>query len=109
MSIKTKKIDIFTKYIYTIDIESEPVYKTKKSKLYSYELADLIFEQPYSRINNLVERDIAKRQTASVYLKQLCEIDVLLETEEGREKLFIHTKLLKLLTNENNLLYAYPN
>lgn len=83
--------------------------KESLPKVYSYELVDLIFEQPYCRINNLVERNIAKRQTASVYLKQLCEIDVLVETEEGRKKLFIHTKLLKLLTNENNLLYAYPN
>ena len=36
-------------------------------KIYSYELVQLIFEQPYCRISNLVERDIAKRQTASTY------------------------------------------
>ncbi len=74
--------------------------KESLPKVYSYELIDLIFEQPYCRINNLVERDIAKRQTASVYLKQLCEIGVLVEMELGREKLFIHPKLLELLTPE---------
>jgi Fic family protein len=30
-------------------------------KVYSYELVQLIFEQPYCRIHNLVERGIAKR------------------------------------------------
>ena len=49
--------------------------KAQLPKTYSYELVQLIFEQPYCRINNLVERDIAKRQTASTYLKQLADID----------------------------------
>ncbi len=81
--------------------------KESLPKIYSYELVDLIFEQPYCRINNLVERGIAKRQTASVYLKQLCEIGVLVEVEMGREKLFIHPSLLDLLTAENNQIEKY--
>jgi Fic family protein len=76
-------------------------------KVYSYELVDLIFEQPYCRISNLVERDIAKRQTASIYLKQLCDIGVLVEVEVGREKLFIHPKLIQLLTNDTNQVKRY--
>lgn len=71
-------------------------------KAYSYELVDLIFEQPYCRISNLVERDIAKRQTASNYLKQLCDIGVMAEIEIGRDKLFIHPKLIALLTKDSN-------
>ena len=81
--------------------------KESLPKVYSHELVDLIFEQPYCRINNLVERDIAKRQTASIYLKQLCEIGVLVEIEAGREKLFIHPKLLGLLTTDNNDFQKY--
>ena len=54
-----------------------------------------------------MERDIAKRQTASVYLKQLCEIGVLVEMEMGREKRFIHSKLLELLTTESNKIETY--
>lgn len=81
--------------------------KVALPKVYSYELVDLIFEQPYCRISNLVEKDIAKRQTASNYLKQLCKIGVLLEIEFGREKLFIHSKLLDLLTTDNNQLKKY--
>lgn len=37
-------------------------------KIYSRELVDTIFEQPYCRIGNLIEANIAKRQTASEYL-----------------------------------------
>lgn len=81
--------------------------KQTRPKIYSYELVDVIFEQPYCRISNLMDKDIAKRQTASVYLKQLCEIGVLQEQEVGREKLFIHIKLMALLTQNDNDFKAY--
>jgi Fic family protein len=35
--------------------------------LYSRELVELVFEQPYSRIGNVVDSGIAKRQTASAH------------------------------------------
>lgn len=71
-------------------------------KIYSHELVSLIFEQPYCRIANLVEAGIAQRQTASVYLKQLVDIGVMSEVETAKEKLFIHPKLMKLLTHDGN-------
>jgi Fic family protein len=71
-------------------------------KIYSHELVNLIFELPYCRIQNLTEREIAGRQTASVYLKELVKIGVLEEKSVGREKLFIHPKLMRLLTRESN-------
>lgn len=70
-------------------------------KIYSYELVQTIFEQPYCRISNLVDKQIAKRQTASVYLKQLCEIGVLQEHTLGKEKLFLHPQLILLFTSDN--------
>lgn len=76
-------------------------------KIYSRELVDLIFEQPYCRISNLVEKNVAKRQTASEYLKALCDIGVLSEQTAGREKLFIHPKLLSLLMSEENDFITY--
>ena len=75
--------------------------------IYSRELVDTIFEQPYCRIDNLVEKGIAKRQTASVYLKKLVEIGVLDEQQAGREKLFIHPKLVQLLLHEQNTFEPY--
>ncbi len=70
--------------------------------IYSRELVDVIFEQPYCRIHNLDERGIAKRQTASRYLKALVDIGVLREMTFGKEKLFIHPKLMLLLTKDSN-------
>jgi len=54
-----------------------------------------------------VEKGIAERQAASRYLKQLSEIGVLKEVVVGREKLFIHPKLVQLLTRESNRVARY--
>jgi len=76
--------------------------RAKAPKIYSHELVSLIFELPYCRIHNLTEAGIAKRQTASVYLKQLVQIGVLAEISASKEKIFLHPKLMKLLTTDNN-------
>jgi len=74
--------------------------RTRLPKIYSHELTQLIFEQPYCRIAHLVEVGIAKRQTAATYLKQLAKIGVLQEQSVGKEKLFVHPKLIQLLTTD---------
>jgi Fic family protein len=79
----------------------------KVPKIYSWELVEALFKQPYCRINNLVSTGIAKRQTASVYLKQLCDIGVLKEFKSGRETLFVHPKYIELLTGEENVWVFY--
>ncbi|WP_338495341.1 hypothetical protein VRB95_00025 [Erwinia aphidicola] len=50
---------------------------------------------------------MAGRQTASSYLKQLCDIGVLSEISAGKEKLFAHPKLVKLMTEESNRFSHY--
>ena len=79
---------------------SETAERVRKEAFgaYSRELVELIFVQPYCRIGNVVDAGIAKRQTASVYLKQLTDIGVLNEVKAGREKLFINPRLMRLLT-----------
>ena len=81
--------------------------KEQLPRIYTRELVDAIFEQPYCRIGNLVDADIAKRQTASVYLKDLAGIGVLEERQVGREKLFIHPKLIQLITTDVNSFDVY--
>lgn len=76
-------------------------------KIYSHELVDKIFEQPYCRISNLVDAGIAKRQTASEYLKKLVEIGVLVERKIGREVLFIHPGLIQLVSQDSNEIRRY--
>ena len=81
--------------------------RRKLPKIYSRELVDVIFEQPYCRIANLVEARIAGRQAASRYLKALAAAGVLEERAVGKEKLFVHPKLMSLLTRDGNTFKRY--
>ena len=83
--------------------------QAKLPKTYSWELVELLFRQPYCRIGNLVESKIAKRQTASTYLKQLCDIGVLQEVKSGRENIFVHPKYIELLNGEENIWIYYAD
>lgn len=69
-------------------------------RIYSRELVDVVFEQPYCRIANVVEAGIAGRQAAARYLKAMARAGVLEERKAGREKLFVNGALLELLTRE---------
>jgi Fic family protein len=75
--------------------------RSRLPKIYSRELVDAIFEQPYCRISNLVDRGLAGRQAASRYLKALAGEGVLEERMVGREKLFLNTGLLDLLVRRD--------
>jgi Fic family protein len=79
----------------------------KRPKIYSHELVQVLFAQPYCRIANLVESGIVARQAAARWLKELVEIGVLREVPMGREKLFLNTKLLALLTGETDEVDGY--
>jgi len=81
--------------------------QSRLPKIYSWELVELLFKQPYCRIGNLVDAKVAQRQTASVYLKQLCDLGVLKEVKSGRENIFVHPKYIELLTGEENVWVYY--
>ncbi len=81
--------------------------KQRLPKIYSHELVEMIFERPYCRIQNLTDAGIAGRQAASRYLKQLIGIGILEEVPMGREKLFVHPKLLNLLRRDSNAFTEY--
>lgn len=80
--------------------EAAALAQDKLPKIYSRELIDVLFEQPYCRIANVVDAGIAKRQAASRYLKALASIGILEERAVGRERLFVNTRLLEILTAE---------
>ena len=84
-------------FVRALMAETTEYVREKLPKIYTHELVQALFAQPYCRIDNLVERGVAKRQTASTYLKQLVEIGVLEEMSVGREKLYINTRLLQEL------------
>jgi Fic family protein len=101
----TRKIDAIRRLsLHTVEHVRQAAPKT-----YSRELVELIFEQPYCRIQDVSDATgIAARQTASRHLKHLVAIGVLEEMAFGREKLFIHPKLMKLLTKDTNDFTPYP-
>ncbi|MCF6764203.1 Fic family protein [Thiotrichales bacterium 19S3-7] len=76
--------------------------KAKLPKVYSRELVELLFVQPYCRIVNLVDEGIAKRQTASEYLKKLVSENILKEIEVGREKIYINIRFMDILFQEGS-------
>ena len=56
---------------------------------------------------DLVNKGVAKRQAASRYLQDMVELGVLVEQTLGKEKLFIHPKLMKLLSHDGNQFETY--
>lgn len=66
-------------------------------RVYSKELIELLFEQPYCKVKYLVDRDIAKRQTAGEYLNELEKIGVLKSQKVGVENLYLNVKLVDVL------------
>jgi len=66
------------------------------SATHSDAVSRLLIEQPVTRIRDFVDRGIAKRQTASVYLKKLCDAGVLKEQQSGKEKLFLNNNYLQI-------------
>lgn len=87
------------KGIYVAQTEMMERLKTNAPKIYSKELVDVLFEQPYCKISFLVERGIAKEQTASRYLRQLTKLGELDMVKRGRENYYINKPLWNILTH----------
>ena len=64
------------------------------------DLLEVLFEQPYCRISNVVERCGVTRQTAAKWLGELAERGVIRDLKIGRERLFINEKFLLVLTRD---------
>ena len=67
-------------------------------RVYSKELIELLFHQPYCKVQFLVDARIAKRQTAAEYLTELEKISILKSQKIGRENLYLNVKLYDLLS-----------
>ena len=71
--------------------------KEKCPRVYSKELVETIFENPYSKIDFLVAKLGVNRKTASKYLKKLEENKFLSSLQVGKEVLYINNSLMKIL------------
>lgn len=65
--------------------------------IYSKDLIEAIFQHPYTKIQFLVDANIAKRQTASSYLQTLAGLGVLRSNKQGREMYYINDALFSEL------------
>ena len=71
--------------------------KEKLPKIYSYDLVEEIFLQPYCKPAYLVDAGIGNRQTAMKYLKALEDIGILASVRIGKERIYVNTRLFELL------------
>jgi Fic family protein len=66
-------------------------------RIYKKELVELIFEQPYCKIELVVKGLGVERKAASRYLKELEKIGLLISLKIGRENLYINKALMNIL------------
>lgn len=62
------------------------------------EFIAVLFEQPYCRISNVMDRCGVSRPTATSWLNKLAEAGLLIDVKVGRERLFINSQFLSLLS-----------
>lgn len=80
--------------------EAAELARTEMKKGYSRELLELVFSQPYSRIGMVEASKIARRNTASEYLRELERIGILRGMKVGRERLYFNPRLMDALTRK---------
>lgn len=83
--------------ILRLKADSEDKIKKALKASYSRELCDLLYSYPYIKIKILEENGIAKRQTASEYLKKLAKAGLLDAVKVGQEMYYINKRLMEIL------------
>jgi len=82
--------DLFTK--------TQEMVKTKLPDIYSYELLEILFNQPYCKIGFIVDAGIASRNTAGKYLSELEKAGILVMHKSGNEFLYLNKRLFDILS-----------
>ena len=71
--------------------------RNEAPKVYSKEMVELLFEQPYAKIEFVVNKMGVERKAASRYLRKIEELGILESKKIGRETLYLNKELLKIL------------
>ncbi len=93
----TETLDRVKKILQAME-ETQAQIQAKAPKIYSKDLIDILFQNPYCKIRFLEEANLVKRQTAAVYLHTLEELGLLQSIKIGLEKYYINTKLVNILS-----------
>ncbi len=83
--------------IVALQKESEEYIKKKLPDIYSKELVEIIFRQPYCKRKFLEDAHLVKKKTAGVYLSELERVGVFKSEKVGKEKLYINKRLFDIL------------
>jgi len=86
------------KAILELKRNSDSIIKEALKSSYSRELVDLLFSFPYIKVKVLEEHKIAKRQTASEYLKKIEAAGLLTSIKIGTETYYINHQLMNILS-----------
>ena len=67
------------------------------------EFQSVLFEQPYCRINTVMDRCNVSRPTATSWLNALADNGMLQNVKTGRDRLFINREFLQLLARRESV------
>jgi Fic family protein len=71
--------------------------KAKHPKIYSKDLVEVLFTQPYCRIADISDAGIVKKKTASEYLKKIAALSLIEAKKIGKEFIYTNLELLEIL------------
>lgn len=71
--------------------------REKASKIYSKELVEVLFVNPYCKVEHIIRAVNVERKAASRYLHQLEEVGILESHKIGKENIFVNRELIQLL------------
>ena len=77
--------------------ETEKLLKKKTPDIYSKELLEIIFSQPYCKRKYLEDAGIVKKKTAGLYLTRLEQAGLMKSIKIGKEKMYINRQLYEIL------------
>ncbi len=84
--------------ILTLKEEMEISMRKALGSSFQHDLLQLLFASPYVKIETLERKNMAHRQTASVWLKKLSDAGILHAQKKGRTIYFINHRLMDILS-----------
>jgi len=86
--------------ITTVMAETADEIKNKLPKIYSKDLADVLFRLPYTKRRHLIDAGIGTPKTVGNYLAALEKSGFLTSEKVGKEKLYLNRRLLTILESK---------
>lgn len=98
-AVENTSIDTINRITTIKDQLNKTILRVQKAapKIYRKELVELLFEQPYSKIEFVVNKLGVERKAASRYLRELETVGIVESQKVGRETLFVNKELIEIL------------